>query len=157
LVRVRALAAGAKASSQSISLAFSELTGDAACTQAVEELTTVKVDAFPDRLSTPVFDNLNLNRGLVYEVTTRALKRWLLTPRELPSVLSNALKGSALNKKPLARQSASKTDAPILSVASSPLFKLLSLPHCCSSAPQRVARVSTHADARPHLRRSICL
>jgi len=31
----------------------------------------VKVDAFPDRLSTPVFDNLNLNRGLVYEVGER--------------------------------------------------------------------------------------
>jgi len=45
--------------------------------QAVEELTTVQVDAFPDRLSTPVFDNLNLNKGLVYETgaNQRAQKR----------------------------------------------------------------------------------
>ena len=26
-----------------------------------------RTDTFPDRLSAPVFDNLNLNRGLVYE------------------------------------------------------------------------------------------
>jgi len=35
--------------------------------QAVEELCVERTEAFPDRLSAPVFDNLNLNRGLVYE------------------------------------------------------------------------------------------
>ena len=43
--------------------------------QAVLELTTVKVEAFPDRLSTPVFDNLNLNKGLVYEVRSLNITR----------------------------------------------------------------------------------
>ena len=33
----------------------------------MEELCVERTDTFPDRLSAPVFDNLNLNRGLVCE------------------------------------------------------------------------------------------
>lgn len=48
---------------------------------AVEELTTVQTTAFPDRLSTPVFDNLNLNKGLVYETgDTQRFQKKLCRP-----------------------------------------------------------------------------